>query len=66
MKMISAILSILIIAAAILYVGGCINIKGPEKIEVKGGDEQSSSKELPVGGSKQDWKKFGKSFANSE
>ena len=66
MKKTSAILSLVIIVAATLSVAGCINVQGPEKIEVKGGDSQSSSQKVPYGGSKQDWKKFGKGFANAE
>ncbi len=66
MKTICAILSLVMVVAAACSVAGCINVKAPEKIEVKSDSEQSSTKEIPYGGSKEDWKKFGKSFANAE
>ncbi len=52
------------IAVATFSMAGCVNIKGPEKVEVKSNDGQSSTKQIPYGGSKKEWKKFGKSFDN--
>ena len=66
MKTTIAILSIVIIVAATLSVGGCFNFQGPENIDINTSDGQSNSKEVPYGGSKKDWKRFGKGFANTE